>query len=146
MSLYKRGGVWWSYFYFDGRRHSETTGTGNRRQAEKIEQKIKDAANASRFGLDEFDPTVKVGGLTARFLVQNEPSLYHIERSRVFLPFFADVPASRITKSKTEEYRRWRRSRDGVSDATVNRDLSVLRRVLYWSWTSACCPRILFLD
>ncbi len=45
------GEPWWSYFYIDGVRHQESTGTNNRRQAEQIELRLKRAANARRYEL-----------------------------------------------------------------------------------------------
>jgi hypothetical protein len=40
VSLFKRGEVYWTYFYRDGVRHQYSTGTSNRRQAETIEEKV----------------------------------------------------------------------------------------------------------
>src|SRR5262249_25541935 len=39
VSLFKRGNVWWLYFYQDGVRHQSSTGTSNRRRAETIAAK-----------------------------------------------------------------------------------------------------------
>lgn len=39
----------------------------------------------------------------------------------------------RITKSVADEYRRQRHSGKSIKDATVNRDLGVLRHLLYWA-------------
>src|ERR1700733_9845230 len=41
VSLFKRGNTWWVYLYQDGIRHQYSTGTGNRKQAEKIHDKLK---------------------------------------------------------------------------------------------------------
>src|SRR5262249_28074528 len=49
VSLFKRGDVWWSYFYRDGIRHQYSTGASNRRQAETIEAKLKEEVNNKRF-------------------------------------------------------------------------------------------------
>ena len=48
MSLYRRGGVYWFCLYMDGIRFCQSTGTGNRRQAETIEQRFKDELNLDR--------------------------------------------------------------------------------------------------
>lgn len=37
MALYKRGGVWWFEFVFNGERIRASTKQGNRRTAEQIE-------------------------------------------------------------------------------------------------------------
>src|SRR5262249_37655382 len=52
------------------------------------------------------------------------------------LPFFGDIPILRISKSLAEEFRKKRRTwnpEHPTKDATINRDLSVLRRMLYWA-------------
>ena len=132
MSLFKRGAVYWSYFYVDGVRVQQSTGTANRRQAERIEQKFKTEANARRHQLVEEDPRMTFGDLAARFLANAGPRLYHLERLQVLLPYFSDIPVLRITKAMTADYRHRRKSQNEVTDATVNRDLGVLRHILYW--------------
>src|SRR5678816_2028054 len=99
MSLYKRGNTWWSQLYRDGVRHNASTGTGNRRQAEAVEEKFKRELHAKAFGLVEFDPTINLGELVAHFMAKGNPSTYHTERIKQFLPYFADTLASRITRS-----------------------------------------------
>ncbi len=136
MSLFKRGNVWWSYFYQDGIRHQYSTGTSNRRQAESIEAKRKEEVNNQRFQLVKADPNLKFGELAAQFLASGLVRPHHIYHLKFLLPFFSEVPVLRITKSLAEEFRRrrqvWNPNR-AVKDATINRDLSVLRHILYWA-------------
>lgn len=133
MSLLKRGAVWWSYFYVDGIRHQYSTGTGNRRQAEAVEQKRKAETNARRHQLIQANPDLTFGELAARFLANASPRPHHLDRLKCLLPYFANVPVLRLTKSMAADYRRCRKAAKPVSDATVNRDLSVLRHILYWA-------------
>ena len=56
MSLFKRGDVYWSYFYRDGVRHQYSTGTPNRKQAGTIEAKLKEDINKQRFQIAQSDP------------------------------------------------------------------------------------------
>ena len=128
----KRGSVYWTYFYVDGVRVQESTGTSNRRQAEQVEQKLKAEANAQRHRLVQVDRRMTFGDLAARFIANAEPRLYHIERLEVLLPYFADIPVLRITKAMTKDYRRSRKATKKVTDATVNRDLGVLKHIFYW--------------
>jgi len=136
MSLFKRGEVWWSYFYRDGIRHQYSTGTSNRRQAETIEAKLKEEVNNQRFQIVQIDPNLKLAELAARFIANGPVRPHHLYHLKFLLPFFSEFPASRITKSLAEEFRR-RRQAHGLErvtkDATVNRDLSVLRHILYWA-------------
>ena len=110
MSLFKRGDVWWSYFYRDGIRHQFSTGTSNRRQAETIEAKLKEEVNNQRFQIVEADPHMTFGELAARFIASGSVRPHHLYHLKFLLPFFSDIPVLRITKSLAEEFRRARAS------------------------------------
>jgi integrase len=136
VSLFKRGNVWWSYFYMDGIRHQQSTETSNRRQAEAIEAKLKEEVNARRFKLVQTDPHMTFGALAARFIASGIAHPHHLYHLKFLLPFFADVPVLRLSKPLAEEFRRKRKAvpiTRPIKDATVNRDLSVLRHILYWA-------------
>jgi integrase len=135
VTLWKRGNVWWAYFYIDGVRHQESTGTTNRRQAEQIAQKLRDEAVTAQHGLSQIDPHLTFGALAARFIANASPTVYHLERLKFLLPYFADRIVARLTKADTREYRATRHERNtrpSLKDATINRDLSVFRHILYW--------------
>ena len=68
MSLFKRGNIWWAYLFRNGVRHQYSTGTPNRRKAEKIETKLKEELNDARFQIVEADPYLRYDVLSARFL------------------------------------------------------------------------------
>ena len=133
MSLWKRGNVWWVYFYIDGRRHQASTGTSNRRQAEQVELKLRQEANLRRHQLVQVDPQMVFGALAARFIANAGPRPHHLDRLKHLLPYFADIPLVRISKGMARDYRIERQRKKPVSDATINRDLSVLRHILYWA-------------
>lgn len=132
MSLIKRGNVYWSYFYQDGIRYQQSTGTSSRKQAESIELKFKNEANARRHQLVEFDPHLTVAALAARFLADGQCRRHHIWHLKALLPFFGDVPVLRLNRNQAHEFRAWRKKQN-VTDATVNRALSVLRHILFWA-------------
>jgi integrase len=134
VSLLKRGNVYWSYFFLDGVRHQASTGTSNRRQAETIETKLKEEANARRFQVSQADPHTTFGEIAARFIASGIAHPHHLYHLKFLLPFFADTLVLRLTKPMAEEFRKARRLRNtSIKDATVNRDLSVLRHILYWA-------------
>src|SRR5439155_990712 len=133
VSLFKRGNTWWSYFYDNGIRHQYSTGTSNRRQAETIEAKLKEEVNNQRFQIVRADPNMKFGELVAQFVANGCARPHHLYHLKFLLPFFGETPVLRITKSLTGEFRRQRHSGKSIKDATVNRDLSVLRHILYWA-------------
>ena len=136
MSLFKRGNVWWSYFYVDGIRYQQSTETKNRRQAEAVEAKLKEEITAQRFRLVQADPNMTFGQLAGKFIASGIARKHHLYHLKFLLPFFAEVPVLRISKPLTEEFRRKRLANPivrPIKDATVNRDLSVLRHLLYWA-------------
>jgi integrase len=132
VSLFKRGNVWWTYFYIEGVRHQESTGATNRRQADAVATKLKAEANARRFQLVEYDPDLSVASLAARFLSDADPRPHHIWHLKSLLPYFGDIPIIRLNRNMGREYRVWRKKHDEVTDATINRALSVLKHILYW--------------
>ena len=133
MSLFKRGNMWWSSFYSDGIRHQYSTGTSNRRQAETIEGKLKEEINNQRFQIVQTDPDMKFGELAARFIASGSVRPHHIYHLKFLLPFFSETPVLRVTKPLADEFRKFRQTvNTSIKDATINRDLSVLRHILYW--------------
>jgi integrase len=134
VSLFKRGSVWWSYVWADGVRHQRSTKTGNRKRAETIDSEFKEEINDRRFQIVRVDPNLTFGGLAARFIASGSVRPHHLYHAKFLLPFFADIPVLRITKSLTEEFRSARHQYNpSIKDATINRDLSVLRHLLYWA-------------
>ena len=135
MTLWKRGNVWWSIYYVDGIRHQQSTETSNKRLARDIERKIREEAAARRFGVVEAqaDEKMTFGDLAARFLAGSDVKRHHIDRLRNLLPYFADIPLLRLNKGMTADFRAARHKEKTVTDATINRDLSVLRHILYWA-------------
>jgi integrase len=130
----KRGNVWWVYLYRDGRRFQYSTGTGNRKRAEKIEDKLKQELNDQRFQLVEADPSMTFGELAARFMASGSVRPHHLYHLKFLLPYFSDFVVLRITKALADEFRKARHERNpAIKDATINRDLSVLRHILYWA-------------
>ena len=134
VSLFKRGKTWWVNLFREGIRYQYSTGTTNRNRAEKIADKFKEELNDERFQLVNADPTMTFGELAARFIASGSVRPHHLYHLNFLLPFFSEFPVLRITKSLTDEFRKARRSRNqAIKDATINRDLSVLRRILYWA-------------
>jgi integrase len=133
MALWKRDNVYWSYVWVDGVRQMKSTGTGNRRQAELIDQRFKQEANLKRHGVTQPAPDMTFGELAARFLAEGSPKPYHLDRLKVLLPYWNDTPIGRITKARARDYRAHRHAEKQVSDTTVNRDLEALRHMLFWA-------------
>lgn len=141
MSLFKRGNTWWAYLYRDGIRYQQSTGTANRKRAEKIEEKLKQELHARQFQVVESDPNLRFDELAARFLASGSARPHHRYHLGFLLPFFGDFPVRRITKALAGEFRQARQQHNpAIKDATVNRDLSVLRHILYWAVDEQIIP------
>jgi len=134
MSLFKRGHLWWTNFYLDGKRFQSSTGTSNRRQAELIEQKLRQEANLKRHQITLFNPKQAFAHLVVRFFSAGNQKFFHEDRLKHLLPFFGEMRVCDIAKASVLEYRAKRQSEDGpLKEATLNRDVAVLRRILYWA-------------
>jgi integrase len=132
MSLFKRGNTWWAYAWIDGVRHSKSTGTSNRRKAETILHQFREELNERRHRLPQLRPEMTFGELTAHFIAGGMGKPHSLDRLTHLLPFFAEMPLLDINTSTIRKYRQERNKQRRLTAATVNRDLSVLRRVLYW--------------
>jgi len=133
MSLWKRGNVYWSFIYVDGVRYSQSTGTGNLRQATLIEQRFREQLNLKRHQIVPLNPQMTFGELAAQFLAEGEPRPWHIDRLKLLLPYWSDTPIGQIHKSMAADYRRRRHREKAVTDTTINRDLEALRHILFWA-------------
>jgi integrase len=133
MTLFRRGNVFWAYVYVDGVRHAKSTGTGNRRQAEQIEQRFKDELNLKRQGMSQLAPETTFGQLAARFLAEGQPRSYHLDRLKVLLPILA-IGKSKVFRDPSDgRFREVRHTEKRITDTTVNRDLEALRSMLFWA-------------
>jgi len=134
MTLFKRRHIWWTGFYVNGKRYQESTGTTNRRQAEEIERKIKDEKNLASFGIPTVDPTITFNALADEFKEKAKTSIFHAGRLVFLREFFGEMPVRMITRNTVLEYRQSRQgAKPELKDATLNRDVAVIRRILFWA-------------
>jgi integrase len=143
MSLYKRGKVYWSALWIDGVRQMRSLETSNRRRAETLEQAFRDDLHTRKFQLPQLKPEMPFAELYTRFLAEGEVKAYHLDRSKLFLPFFADMQIGHITRNEIARYRKHRhheyllkQKEDNIkplSETTVNRDIEVIRHLLFWA-------------
>lgn len=150
MSLYKRGRVYWSVIWIDGVRTMRSLETSNRRQAEILEQRLRDELHVKRFQLPNLNPDMPFAELYARFIADADVKPHHIDRAKLFLPFFAEMAIGQITKNDIGRYRKQRhadylsRQDSGypkpLSESTVNRDIEVIRHILYWAVDEGFIP------
>ena len=132
MTLYKRGNIWWAYVQIDGERHAKSTGTVNRRQAQAIGQAFEEELNLRRHQMPKLNPEMTVDELAALFISEGLAKAYSLDRLKHTLPFFGSMRLGEIDKSSVRNYRKERHDASTIKVATTNRDLGVLRRVLYF--------------
>ncbi|PYP84642.1 MAG: hypothetical protein DMG65_22170 [Candidatus Angelobacter sp. Gp1-AA117] len=140
MSLYKRGDVYWSYIWKNGIRYAKSTGTDKIRAAQDFDRKHKLELDFKASRPAELNPEMKFGELFARFLADAEVKQFHIERSKVFLPYFAEMPIGEITKNEMIRYRKERHKQKKLAETTINRDIEVIRHVLFWAVEERILP------
>ena len=125
---------WWMAYMVDGRQHCESTGTSNKRVAQKILAiRLAEIAEGRFPGLlKSHPPTLK--DYISQYLESrtdlhpNTRTRYAVSR-RSLEDFFAGTRLPDITNARIEEYKT-ARTRGGTGPAGVNRDLSLLRQVL----------------
>jgi len=140
MTLYKRGRIWWSDFMRNGIRHQTSTRTTDRRIAERIEMKLKNDAALRLFQIIDFDPDITFEMIAAQF-AQTKPALYTLDRLKHLLPFFGPMRIPEITRNRVNDYRALRkRQKPNLKDSTLNKDVGVLRHVLYWAEDEKLIP------
>ena len=140
MSLFKRGDVYWSYVWQDGIRYARSTGTDKIRKAESDDRKHKEELELKKFRPKGLNPEMEFGELFARFLAGGDVKPFHVERSTMFLPYFADKPLKDITKNEIIRYRKERHKAKKLTETTLNRDVEVIRHVLFWAVEEGILP------
>src|SRR5258708_17017682 len=141
VTLYRRGRNYSIQLWVDGIRHLKSTGTTNRREAENIERQFREELNRRRHQIREASPDMTFADLAARFLADGSPCPYHLDRLKVLLPYFGESPIGRISKPGVREFRRDRhKEKPKLSETTLNRDVEVLRHLLYWAVDEGFLP------
>jgi integrase len=130
-SLYRRGRIWWMAYVVDGRQRCESSGTTNRRLAQKILNLRLAEIIEGRFRLPKTNAP-RFEQFSQEFLnsIRHENTKKRYSSSVVsLLVHFGDSRLSDVNPERIEEFKEARLA-DRVRAATVNRDLAVLRRML----------------
>ena len=130
--MYKRGKTWWiNYTLPDGTHKYESSGSSNKQVAKRLQDMRRGEAAEGRLRLprsnppflqpysDEFLETIKEPKTKAR---------YH-SSIRNLIAYLGKIRLSQITSEGIEGFKQERLAA-GISPATINRDLAVLRRML----------------
>lgn len=141
MSIYQRdnSSIWWCSFQSpDGRQIRKSLGTTDKRQAQELHDKLK--AELWRTVRLKEKPRYTWQEAVVRYLEENQ-NQRSLETTKIILRYLhqhlADKKLDEINRA-TVDYIRTHRKNTGVSDATVNRNLTILRAVLNaaksWEW------------
>jgi integrase len=150
MSLFKRGNIWWTRFTTaNGERIRESTGTDDRKQAQEYHDRLK----AKYWEVQKLgekperswqDAVMRWLDETSHKASQHD-DIHHL---RWLDPYLGALSLNNITRDRIDQMITQRKS-EGVSNATVNRMLAVIRAILRrasldWEWIDKI-PRIKLL-
>jgi len=145
MGLYRRNKTFWmSFIDNSGKQHQKSTGTSDRKLAEKIYHKVQAMVIEDKWF--EFDASKKhnFDELMDRFLAEHAPTVsqsmqksYRNIRDHLN-PFFAGLTLDKLDSDLISQYVVHRRS-EGCRPATRNRELAMLSKMFnlarLWKWT-----------
>lgn len=142
MSIYKRGGVYWFHFVYNGEHIQKSTKTSNRQAAREIESAYRIKLAKGEVGIEEKQPAPIFRQAMKDFLAwskqEHDKASTHNRyetSSKALLRFFKDTPLDRITEETVEKYKGWRIKQKGIrtgkalKPATVNRELACLKHL-----------------
>jgi hypothetical protein len=130
--MYRRGRIWWVTYRDDaGRYRCESSGTTNRRVAQKLEDMRRGAVVEARFRLPKSNPPTLEDYADGFLETIKDPktNARYTSSVRNLVAFFGKAKLSQVTSERIQGFQQ-ARLKSGVGPATVNRDLAVLRRML----------------
>jgi integrase len=143
MAIYKRGGVYWYEFVWDGQRIQRSTRTGNQKAAINIEAAERLRLAEERGGIKKKKKKKEVPTLAAfaprfkdhiQLRCAEKPQTIRFYKSKLDrlleFPLLATARLDKITEELIERYVAARIEKD-LRPASVNRELATLRRMLY---------------
>lgn len=132
MGLYRRGKTWWMSFSYNGKQVRRSTETGNKKLAMTIYHKVMtEVAEGKWFETPREDTTFQelAEDFLSDYRINLRKSLW---RAEIYVnrleTGFKGCKASEITTEDMKTYIS-KRLEEGVSNATVNRELSALKRM-----------------
>ena len=129
-SVFRVGRIWYIQYYDHGRKISESSHFTDRQQAEELlKQRMGDIAAGRDVSPNKATVADLCSLVLADYRLRKRRDLKHLEwRYKAHVePALGSVQASRLTAAQIRAYVEERRKAD-ASDATVNRELAVLRR------------------
>lgn len=132
-SLYKRGNTWWIKYYRNGKSYRESSGTTKKMVAKRLLDRREGDIAAGKVPGINFEKVIfdnLADGLLQDYRINQRKSLIRAERSVGHLKrFFEANPVPNITTPRINHYIESRLA-EGASHASINRELSALKRML----------------
>jgi integrase len=153
-SIYSRSGVWWVQYYRNGSRHRESTHSTKGADARKLLSKRLGEISVGTF-MGPVAERIRLKELTdsliADYKMNEKKSLSRVEDSiNHLIDYFAEDKAVMITTDRIRKYITSRQE-EGAKNATINRELSALKRSFNLALESSpprvhACPYIPMLE
>jgi integrase len=132
-SIYKRGTVFWVQYYRNGKYYRESAKTKKETEAKRLLRMREGEISEGKIPGIHFDKVRfndLADGFLADYRINEKKSLQRAERSvRQLKTFFDGYRVPEITTPRIQKYIE-KRLEEGKLNATVNRELSALKRIL----------------
>lgn len=128
-TLYLRGDIWWVKIRVDGRPVYESSKSTKKSEAIKLRDKLLAKKSRGELSGGSADKVLITELLNDVLKSDIKPSTRYVWEKVIeknIRPFFGNLKAQRLTTDHMDRYREKRKA-EGRSDATVNRELSILR-------------------
>jgi integrase len=130
--LYRRGGVYWIKYYREGKPFNESSRSEKKEVAKRLLKQREGEISKGEIPGIYFDKVVfddLAEDFIADYRINGRKTLDNAEQNVVRLKkFFEGMKATKIDTAKIAEYVESRK-RDGVANATINRELAALKRM-----------------
>jgi integrase len=136
MSIYKRGNIWWCHFFVAGKEYRQSLETTDRRKAINEEKdRVSRACDGKLVALGTPFARLTFAEAVDQYIADRKPCVEprtHItetERGKIVKAKLGAFPIKKISAELIQAYMRDRKAA-GKANATVNRELDVIRGVL----------------
>lgn len=130
MPVYKHGNWWYYDFLFEGQRYRQKAGR-TKTEAERAEAKARSEAVAGLHNIRTSNKRILIEDFAQLYLARRKHMRSHKRDAlsvKTLLSFFKKQSLQSITPDLIEDYKQ-KRLKDRVSHATINRELSALKKM-----------------
>jgi integrase len=132
-SIYQRGSIWWVQVYVDGKPILQSSKSSRKSDAVKLRNQLlakKERGEISGGSPDKVLVSELLDDVLKSDIKESTRYIWGKVIEKSIRPFFGEFKARRVSTDHMERYREKRKD-EGRSDATVNRELSILRTAFH---------------